>query len=496
MSKSILSLIIFFLFSLCTSAQKDGDDVVIGKYYIINSKILGEERHILVRLPVGYEDTNLNYPVVYHSYGDYVLTYFADAASIIERLYNANRIPQVILIGIDNTDRYRDLRPMKPDGSPGGIENFIRYFTEELIPFVKNNFRTADYNILIGPQAGNCFGLYTLMKHINLFDAFMLDNSFQNPTVISEYLLTEAKSFFNSNKSLNKFLFMKVNKESPNFQVALQQKEIIETNLPENFRFEFRLTEPEDDFLMSTDIQYGLKELFYEYKIPKDISIKNLDDVKRYYQTFSDKFGFQVNISDITLREVGEKLANEGNDKEAGRIYEYILTQYPKSLDGLFRVAELNVKRGKYEEAKKYYEEFLKIRPNEAIIQNKLKNLEKFITESAAHEIERTILIDGLDNGLKKYKQLRNDNLKYFNENEFIQIGYRFLKTDKTSEAIEIFKISVELFPESFNVWDSLGEAYMKNGDTKNAIINYEKSLELNPKNNKARKMLEQLQKN
>ena len=62
-----------------------------------------------------------------------------------------------------------------------------------------------------------------------------------------------------------------------------------------------------------------------------------------------------------------------------------------------------------------------------------------------------------------------------------------------TKQAIEIFKLNVEQFPKSSNVYDSLGEGYMKAGDKKNAIKNYEKSLKLNPDNTNAKQMLEQL---
>jgi Flp pilus assembly protein TadD len=62
------------------------------------------------------------------------------------------------------------------------------------------------------------------------------------------------------------------------------------------------------------------------------------------------------------------------------------------------------------------------------------------------------------------------------------------------SEAIEVFKLNAEAFPQSFNAYDSLGEVYMKIGDTKNATNNYKKSLELNPDNNNAENILEKLE--
>jgi len=54
--------------------QNDGDEIVIGKYRTIDSKVLSEQRRILVNLPVGYETSDVKYPVVFHLYGDYVMT--------------------------------------------------------------------------------------------------------------------------------------------------------------------------------------------------------------------------------------------------------------------------------------------------------------------------------------------------------------------------------------------------------------------------------------
>jgi len=74
-------------------------------------------------------------------------------------------------------------------------------------------------------------------------------------------------------------------------------------------------------------------------------------------------------------------------------------------------------------------------------------------------------------------------------------MGYRLMGAGKMKAAIEIFKLNVELNPESANVYDSLAEAYMNSGDTKKAIRNYKKSLELNPDNNNAKEMLKKLEK-
>lgn len=67
------------------------------------------------------------------------------------------------------------------------------------------------------------------------------------------------------------------------------------------------------------------------------------------------------------------------------------------------------------------------------------------------------------------------------------------MQSGKVKEAIEIFKLNVEAFPKSGNTYDSLGEAYLKNGDKKLAIINYKKSVELDPTNENGKKVLQEL---
>jgi hypothetical protein len=83
---------------------------------------------------------------------------------------------------------------------------------------------------------------------------------------------------------------------------------------------------------------------------------------------------------------------------------------------------------------------------------------------------------------------------KYANvERDINLLGYTLLGSNKFSDAIEIFKINTEAYPDSFNVWDSLGEAYLKHGDRELAAANYQKSLDLNPRNGNARDVLARL---
>jgi len=72
-------------------------------------------------------------------------------------------------------------------------------------------------------------------------------------------------------------------------------------------------------------------------------------------------------------------------------------------------------------------------------------------------------------------------------------LGYDSLRKGDINGAIRVFQLNVDLFPKSANVWDSLGEAYMENGETEVAIQNYLKSLELNPDSKNAQAMLDRL---
>lgn len=79
------------------------------------------------------------------------------------------------------------------------------------------------------------------------------------------------------------------------------------------------------------------------------------------------------------------------------------------------------------------------------------------------------------------------------NEDELTMYGYSYLWGNEVTEAIEIFKLIVSQFPNSSNPYDSLGEAYMVNGNTELAIVNYTRSLELNPDNFNAEDQIERM---
>lgn len=115
---------------------------------------------------------------------------------------------------------------------------------------------------------------------------------------------------------------------------------------------------------------------------------------------------------------------------------------------------------------------------------------------SIAQTMTNTIAEKGVASAIAQYRALKTGktaNEYDFVETELNQLGYQLLQTKKVTDAIEIFKLNVEMYPQSSNVYDSLGEAYMAHGDKDLSIANYKKSLELDPKNTGAKAKLAEL---
>lgn len=115
--------------------------------------------------------------------------------------------------------------------------------------------------------------------------------------------------------------------------------------------------------------------------------------------------------------------------------------------------------------------------------------------KSVAEAMMQTIQEKDAAAAVKQYRDLRatQPNAYDFGENELVGLGYQLIAMKRFKDAIEIFKLSVEVYPESYNTYDSLAEAYMDNGDTGLAIQNYRKSLQLNPGNMNAIEKLKKL---
>jgi CubicO group peptidase (beta-lactamase class C family) len=109
-------------------------------------------------------------------------------------------------------------------------------------------------------------------------------------------------------------------------------------------------------------------------------------------------------------------------------------------------------------------------------------------------ELQRLLDEDDAATAIARYRELKTTRPpEAFNEFLLNTLGYRLLRAERVDEAIQIFTLNVEEYPDAFNPYDSLGEAYMVAGELELAIEYYERSIELNPDNTNGKAMLERI---
>lgn len=118
-------------------------------------------------------------------------------------------------------------------------------------------------------------------------------------------------------------------------------------------------------------------------------------------------------------------------------------------------------------------------------------------SKSGSEVLLKIIEEKGVTAAIEQYWKAKKETPKSggldIGEDEMNRLGYDLMEKGKIEEAIVIFKLNVAEYPESYNVYDSLGEAYMKNGNKDLAIENYKKSLEFSPGNTNGIRMLKKL---
>jgi hypothetical protein len=116
---------------------------------------------------------------------------------------------------------------------------------------------------------------------------------------------------------------------------------------------------------------------------------------------------------------------------------------------------------------------------------------------SIADTMAKTIATSNVERAIAQYREIAGSPAAanyHLEESELNSLGYRMVRAKRYADAIRIFRFAVQLYPQSSNAYDSLGEAYMDAGDKAEAIANYRKSLELNPANKSATQVLAKLE--
>lgn len=161
------------LILMCAPAL--ASQTTIGTSARIWSKTLKERRRILVYLPDDYRDRSRRFPVLYLLDAE---NQFHHSTGIVQFLAAQRRIPELIVIGITNTDRDRDLTPptstvkdLEDNPTAGGGDRFLTFLVEELAPWVESHYRTSPFRILVGHSYGGLLNIYALTTRPKDFQA-------------------------------------------------------------------------------------------------------------------------------------------------------------------------------------------------------------------------------------------------------------------------------------------------------------------------------------
>jgi len=145
--------------------QSTNRQIGLGEARSFHSAILNEDREVQITLPETYGRTAISYPVLFLLDGS---SHLLHGSATTRFLANArNRIPDMIVVAIPNTNRNRDMTP-----GPGAA-TFQRVLADELIPWVERNYRAAPERILFGHSLSASFAVHTLLNRPELFDGYI-----------------------------------------------------------------------------------------------------------------------------------------------------------------------------------------------------------------------------------------------------------------------------------------------------------------------------------
>ena len=338
----IISLILLpFVF---VTAQKKDDDVIIGEYDNLHSKVLNEERTLLISLPKGYEYTQERYPVIYVLDGD--VTSHAQTFSTVNNL-NWSSIPRMIIVSIKNTNRNRDML--------GESHKFLQFITEELFPYIEKKYRTNNGRILYGESNSGVFVLTSLLENPDNFSTYIASS----PTVIwrYDYMVDKVKEVSATQIEMNKSLYIIYGdnewpKVRDTLHVYIPMLEALKSN---GLKIQTKFVS-DGKHVPIGSLYYGLKCIFEEYEYPDEKRRQEgLDSLKTYYERFSKKVGYKVKYPYMAISGLGQRLLYQDSVEEAIEVFEVLRQDFPedKYVDIFLAIAYYKDKN--MEQAKKYY---------------------------------------------------------------------------------------------------------------------------------------------
>jgi predicted alpha/beta superfamily hydrolase len=173
-------LFIIVILANCSSSAQQKDPIPSHDEFTIESKQVGETRNINVWTPPEYATTKGSFPVMYIADGGIIDEDFPHIANTIAKLIKSKSIPPMILVGIANTQRRRDLTgPTEIEKDKeiapvvGGSEKFRVFIKEELFPEINARYRTTSEKSIIGESLSGLFVVETFFLTPDMFDNYI-----------------------------------------------------------------------------------------------------------------------------------------------------------------------------------------------------------------------------------------------------------------------------------------------------------------------------------
>ncbi len=356
-----ISTFLLLFFVLCSGKAQTNNKVEIGTIDSIQSKILGEQRKVWVFVPDG---ANQKYPVVYLLDGD---AHFYSVVGMIQQLSSVNGnmlCPKMIVVGIPNTDRTRDLTPTHMDIAPmmkdsaflrtsGGGENFISFIAKELMPFIESKYPITPYKMLIGHSFGGLAVMQTFTHHNSLFNAYIsIDPSMWWD---KQKLLKETKTFLKNTKLEGKSLYLgiantmeegmditKVQKdttmETEHIRSILELQTALESNKQNGLKYRGKYYAEDTHGSAPLITEYDALRFIFDY-YPMKISFKDFTDstaafadkYRNHYPTLSQKMGYQIKPDEMDINYFGYEALRSKFYKRAESFFKLNMDNYPES---------------------------------------------------------------------------------------------------------------------------------------------------------------------
>lgn len=337
------------LVMLCTSAtpvvaRETGEAISIGETHTITSSVMGEQRKIMISLPASYaKNKDKKYPVLYVLDGG---SHFHQTTGITNWLSESTSlIPELIVVGIPNTNRGRDFSPTPMEnGKPQGAEKFMGFFEKELLPYIDKHYRTAPYRVLTGHSMGGMFALNVLATKPEIFDAFILMSPWLLTQDPATSVLTKAIKFIKSKTQLPKYIYVTLGEE-PDLRPSFDElTKALENNTAQKLVWKSKVIQGATHMsVVGASVNEGLQAIFSDLQLgmTSDTVKKGAAAIIKYYKNISSaKYGFDIS-AESTLMALGRDLFFADKIKQSEETLKMAVQAYPESVEGFYSLSFL-----------------------------------------------------------------------------------------------------------------------------------------------------------